>query len=99
MSHGWNKCIECGQHYHEAEEVRGECPLCAKKKHKIKPTIWRDNASSMWICAVIEGDTPLEGTEAYCKWIAAGGGDTIQEAYAEWLKEADEIYEDCQGKS
>lgn len=64
----------------------------------MKPTIWWDRYVPMWVCAVIEGDEPLEGSLEYGKWVAAGGGDTIQEAYAEWLKEADEIYKRYQGK-
>jgi len=63
----------------------------------MKPTIWYDKYATMWVCAVIDFKEPLEGTQEYSRWVAAGGGSTFQESYAEWLKEADEIYKRYQG--
>lgn len=32
MSHGWETCMECKNHYHEAETVDGSCPKCVNEK-------------------------------------------------------------------
>lgn len=53
----------------------------------MKPTIWK--LRDGWCCAMVDWRLrePESSTENYARWISAGSGDTIQEAYEDYLQE------------